>query len=160
MTPITALGDLHMDPVGPVPAFIDGWLLADLPPAAIESLVAAAGADSGSPLLSVEVRHLGAGLADTVPDHGALASLDAGFAVAIYGVVPDAERTLAAGRHAVTLRAALAPWEAEYNYPNFAEHSFDLADLFAPETRERLSRVKAQYDPSNRILATHPVPGV
>ena len=148
-----------MDPVGPVPAFIDGWLLADLPPAAIETLVAAAGPGSRSPLLSVELRHLGAGLADTGPDHGALASLDAGFAIAVYSVVPDTERALAAGRHAAALRAALAPWEAEHNYPNFAERSFDLADLFAPAERERLSRVKSQYDPSNRILATHPVPG-
>ena len=87
-----------MDPVGPVPAFIDGWLLADLPPAAIETLVAAAGAGSRSPLLSVELRHLGARLADTGPDHGALASLDAGFAVAVYSVVPDTDRALAAGR--------------------------------------------------------------
>ena len=49
----TALGALHMDPVDPVPASIDGRLLADLTPAAIDALVEAAGPKSGSPLLSV-----------------------------------------------------------------------------------------------------------
>ena len=158
MLPPTALGDLHMDPVGPVPAFIDGWLLADLPPAAIDAFVHAAGPGSGSPLLSVELRHLGARLAEAAPEHGVLASLDAGFATATYSVVPDTDRALAVGRHAATLRASLARWEAERNYPNFAERSFDLADLFSPEACERLGRVKAQYDPGNLILATHPVP--
>jgi hypothetical protein len=32
MLPPTELGALHMDPVDPAPAFIDGWLLGDLPP--------------------------------------------------------------------------------------------------------------------------------
>jgi hypothetical protein len=157
LTP-TALGDLHMDPVGPVPAFIDGWLLADLPPAAIDTVVRTAGQGSGSPLLSVELRHLGAGLSEAAPEHGALASLEASFATATYSVVPDTDSALAVGRHAATLRAALAPWEAERNYPNFAERSFDLARVFSPADRERLERVKAQYDPGDMIVASHPVP--
>jgi hypothetical protein len=157
LTP-TALGDLHMDPVGPVPAFIDGWLLADLPPAAVDTFVRTAGHGSGSPLLSVELRHLGAGLSEAAPEHGALASLEAGFATATYSVVPDTDSALAVGRHAATLRAALAPWEAERNYPNFAERSFDLARVFSPADRERLERVKAEYDPGDMIVASHPVP--
>lgn len=157
MTP-TALSDLHMDPVGPVAAFIDGWLLADLPPAAVDTFIRVAGHGSGSPLLSVELRHLGAGLSKAAPEHGALASLEAGFATATYSVVPDTDRALAVGRHAATLRAALAPWEAERNYPNFAERSFDLAQVFSPADRERLERVKAQYDPGDKIVASHPVP--
>jgi hypothetical protein len=158
MLPPSDLGELHMDPVGPVPAFIDGWLLRDLPPAAIDALVQTAGAGSGSPLLSVELRHLGARLADAAPDHGALASLEAGFATATYSVVPDTDRAIAVGRHAAMLRSSLTPWEAERNYPNFAERSFHLAELFSPAACERLGRVKAQYDPEDLIVATHPVP--
>ncbi len=158
MLPPTALGDLHMDPVGPVPAFIDGWLLADLPPAAMDAFVRTAGSGSRSPLLSVELRHLGAELADAASDHGVMASLEAEFAAATYSVVPDTDQAMAVGRHAAMLRAALASWEAERNYPNFAERSFDLGDLFSPDACQRLSQVKAQYDPGNLILATHPVP--
>ena len=160
MLPPTGLGELHMDPVGPVPAFIDGWLLRDLPAAAIDALVQTAGPGSGSPLDSVELRHLGARLADAAPDNGALASLEAGFATAAYSLVPDTDRAIAVGRHAAMLRSSLTPWEAELNYPNFAERSFDLADLFSPAACERLGRVKAQYDPGGLIVATHPVPVV
>jgi hypothetical protein len=73
--------------------------------------------------------------------------------------VPDTDRAIAVGRHAAMLRSSLTPWEAERNYPNFAERSFHLADLFSPAACERLGRVKAHYDPEDLIVATHPVPG-
>ena len=158
LTP-TALGDLHMDPVGPVPAFIDGWLLADLPPAAIDTFVRV-------PRATAPGRHCSRSSCDTWepgcprqrPSTARLASLEAGFATATYSVVPDTDSALAVGRHAATLRAALAPWEAERNYPNFAERSFDLARIFSPADRERLERVKAQYDPGGHDPGGHPVP--
>src|SRR3954447_3366546 len=56
-TPATELQTLHMDPPHPVPGRGDHMLLRDLTRAGIESVVAAAGAESASPLLSVEFRH-------------------------------------------------------------------------------------------------------
>jgi FAD/FMN-containing dehydrogenase len=61
-------------------------------------------------------------------------------------------------RHSAIVRAALAPWEAERNYPNFAERSLGGSDFYSPETCERLRRVKAQYDPRNLIRSSHPIP--
>ncbi len=123
-----------MDPIGPVPAIIDGWLLRDLPAAAIDALIQTVGPGSGSPLLSVELRHLGGRLADAAPGHGALASLEAGFATATYSVVPDTDRAIAVGRHAAMLRSSLAPWEAERNYPNFAERRSTWPTSSRPQT--------------------------
>jgi FAD/FMN-containing dehydrogenase len=157
MLPPTGLGAVHMDPVDPVPAFVDGWLLADLPSAAIDALVEAAGAGSGSPLLSVELRHLGGALADAAADHGALASLDAKFLTATISLVPNANMAAAVERHAAIVRASLAPWEAERNYPNFAERSFQGPAFHSPPTLKRLGRVKAQYDPRDLIRSTHPI---
>jgi FAD/FMN-containing dehydrogenase len=154
----TELGALHMDPVDPVPASIDGWLIADLPSAAIDALVEVAGAESGSPLLSVELRHLGGALVDAAPEHGALASLDARFATATISLVPNSDMAAAVERHSAIVRAAMAPWEAERNYPNFAERSFSVSDFHSPATCERLGRVKAQYDPRDLIRSTHPIP--
>jgi hypothetical protein len=158
MLPPTELGTLHMDPVAPVPVSIDGWLLADLPPAAVDALVEAAGPESGSPLVSVELRHLGGALADAAPGHGALASLDARFATAVLGLVPNPDVAAAVVGHSATVRAALAPWQAERNYPNFAERSFKVSDFHSPATCERLGHVKARYDPRDLIRSTHPVP--
>ncbi len=157
MLPPAGLGALHMDPVDPVEVFVDGELLGDLSPAAIDALVETAGPGSGSPLLSVELRHLGGALADTGPEHGALASLDARFASATIGLVVN-ENMAALQRQGRNVRSALAPWEAPLNYPNFAERSYDVSDLFPPATCDRLSRVKVRYDPQNLIRSTHPVP--
>lgn len=157
MMPPTGLGALHMDPVDPSPAFVDGLLLADLPAAAVDALVGAAGPGSGSPLLSVEVRHLGGALAEAAPGHGALASLEAGFAEVTVSLVLNPAMAAAVERHADTVRSALAPWDAGRNYANFAELSTDAADLFSPATGERLRRVKTKYDPKDLLRSTHPI---
>jgi FAD/FMN-containing dehydrogenase len=78
--PVDGLGELHMDPPQPVPFAGDGMLLSELPADAVDALVGIAGAGSGSPLLSVEVRHLGGALASASASNGALSSIDAGFA--------------------------------------------------------------------------------
>ena len=58
------LQELHMDPPGPMPGAGDGFLLDTLDAEALDALVAAAGPGSGSPLVSVELRHLGGALTD------------------------------------------------------------------------------------------------
>ena len=68
--PVEELKHLHMDPDHPVPGAGDGMLLSDLPAEAVEAIVKAAGTESGSPLLSVEVRHLGGALSRVQPGHG------------------------------------------------------------------------------------------
>ena len=74
---------------------------------------------------------------------------------------PHSRRSCCDGRRAVDsaiVRAALAPWEAKRNYPNFAERSFSVSDFYSSSTCERLGRVKAQYDPRDLIRSTHPIP--
>src|SRR5436190_3250335 len=83
--PATELQTLHMDPPHPVPGIGDHMLLRDLTRAGIESVVAAAGAESASPLLSVEFRHLGGALGRAELGNGATASLDAAFALFAVG---------------------------------------------------------------------------
>jgi FAD binding domain len=158
MLPPTGLGALHMDPVEPVAVSIDGWLMADLPPAAIDALVGAAGPGSGSPLLSLEVRHLGGALGNAAPQHGALASLEGRFATVAIGAIPTAQDAAAVERRSTAVRAALAPWAAERNYANFAGPSARVSDFHSGATFRRLARVKAEYDPHDLIRSAHPVP--
>jgi hypothetical protein len=152
------LGSLHMDPITPVPTWTDGWLLSDLPPAGVDALVRAAGPGSGSPLLSVELRQLGGAVALRSPDHGALDSLDARFAVATINFLPSADAAAAVENQAATVRLALAPWEAGHSYRNFAERARGVSDFHAPETLRRLRTVRARYDPVGLIRSPHPVP--
>ncbi len=160
MLPPAGLGALHMDPIDPVPAFVDGYLLADLSPAAIDALVAAAGPGSGSPLLSVEMRHLDGALADAAPEHGALASLEGRFAAAAISLVLNEAMAVAVERHARLVRSALAPWKAQRSYRNFDEQAANLSDLYSPAACERLGRVKARYDPGDLVRSAGPAPAV
>ncbi len=85
MVPPDALGYLHLDPEDPVPALSGHQMLDELPAEAIDALIGAAGPESGSPLLSVELRHLGGALAEAKPDAGALAGLNQSFAMFAVG---------------------------------------------------------------------------
>jgi hypothetical protein len=157
LTPVAALQHVHMDPEHPVPGVGDGLLLDDLPAAGIDALVAAAGPGSGSPLLSVEVRQLGGALGRPAAGGGAVSHLDADFAVFSVGIAMSPEQGAAVAAHMESVREALAPWEAETTYLNFAERDVPGDRIFGPYTHHRLRAVKAAYDPADRFRSNHPV---
>ena len=86
MMPTSELSLVNMDPDFPLPYAGDGILLTDLPPAAIDAMVEAF---VGSPLLHVEVRHLGGAAAIRSPDHGVLDAIDQPFVCFTFGLAPD-----------------------------------------------------------------------
>ena len=156
--PPTGLAALHMDPPDPSPAVLDGAMLTEFPAAAIEALLSVAGAGSGSPLLSVELRQLGGALGVDAPGCGALGHLEAELALGIVSMAVDEAMAAGAYRHISLVKSALARWTAPRNYLNFAEHA-PLSEILPPETCARLARIKAVYDPDDRIVSGHPVGG-
>ncbi|HEX6663696.1 MAG TPA: FAD-binding oxidoreductase, partial [Gaiellaceae bacterium] len=156
-TPVGSLSSLHMDPEHPVPGAGDGMLLGDFPEEAIDALVEAAGAGSGSPLLSVEVRHLGGALARPAPGAGALATIDAAFAVFAVGMAPTPERGAAVRAHVELVQTALAEWDAGRDYLNFTERRERGDRLFGAVAHRRLQAVKARVDPDDVFRSNHPI---
>jgi hypothetical protein len=134
-------------------------LLADLPPAAVDELVRVAGAESGSPLLSVEIRQLGGELARARPENGALASLEGGYGLYAVGVAPTPELAAAVRENLDALLEALAPWGASRAYLNFAESGRSPEALWGGEVAARLRRLKEAVDPDDVIRGNHPVVG-
>jgi FAD/FMN-containing dehydrogenase len=155
--PIERLSSLHMDPEHPVPGAADGMLLRDFPEGAIDAIVAAAGAGSGSPLLSVEVRHLGGALGRMQPGHGALATIEAGFAMFAVGMAMTPELGASVRAHIEIVQAALASWDAGRNYLNFTERRERGERLFGSTTYRRLQSVKGKVDPEDVFRSNHPV---
>jgi hypothetical protein len=133
-------------------------LLDELPPAAIDAIVEAVGPDSGSPLLSLELRLLGGALAEAPPDAGALASLDQAFLTLGVGMVMDPDMAPAINTHLDLVSTALEPWESGVKYANFVEVPIDTRMLYPPETFDRLQEVKARYDRQDLFRANHPIP--
>jgi FAD binding domain len=153
--PTTELTSIHMDPEQPVPGSGDGMLLEDVTPDAVDTLAALV---PGSPLLSVELRHLGGELGRPRADHGAVGSLDAGFAMFAVGIAATPALQQAVDEHVDRVRAALAPWEAITTYANFAERPTDPRRIWPEHVYHRLRRIKAQVDPGGLIRANHAIP--
>ncbi len=89
--PPPGLSHLHNDPPEPVPGAGDGVMLDECTDAAIERLCEAAGAGSGTPLLSVEIRHVGGAAGRPDPQGGALDHIPADFAVYAVGIAATPE---------------------------------------------------------------------
>jgi hypothetical protein len=156
--PAAALQELHMDPPNPVPGIGDHMLIRDLTRAGIEQIGRVAGADSSSPLLSVEFRHLGGALGRAELGSGATASLDAGFAMFAVGMTMDPVMTAAVKAYLPVVKEALARYDSGREYLNFAEHSTDPRRLWSIDSYQRLRRVKAEHDPRDMFRSNHPVP--
>jgi hypothetical protein len=155
--PAPALSGLHMDPPEPVPALTDHRMVGDLPGEGVDALVEAAGPGSGSPLLSIELRHLGGALARSAPEHGALDTLGGDYAMFAVGVPMSDELAAASEETFARVGEALAPYDSGRAYLNFQERPTDPARLFEQGTYRRLRAVRAEHDRDEVFRANHAV---
>jgi len=157
MIPAPALQQLHMDPDQPVPNQGDGAFLADLPEAAIDAVLALAGPDADTSLLSVEVRHLGGALARPAPGAGAQPAIDAAYVMFAVGFTPTPELARPVRAQAQAIKDALSPWHASYDYYNFEETPGAASTVLPAASYRRLQEIKARHDPDQVIISAHPV---
>jgi hypothetical protein len=155
--PMPELSGLHMDPEHPVPAVGDGLLLDSLPGDAVDELVRVAGPGSASPLVSLEVRHLGGAFGRSRPEHAALASLDADYALWGVGIAATPEQAAASAAHVSVVREAMSPWTARQMIINFAETRRDPETFWSDEAYARLRSLKEAIDPGDLFRSNQPV---
>jgi FAD binding domain-containing protein/berberine-like enzyme len=155
--PARELSTLHMDPPNPVPGVGDGLLLGSADADTVAAIVASAGADSGSSLLSVEMRQLGGALDRRAPGDGAATFAGCEYAVFAVGIAATPELYAASERDSRRVVAALEPWDSGRDYMNFRETRSSGARLFSAEIHERLRAIKRRVDPRDLIRSNHPV---
>ncbi len=154
--PPAGIAELHMDPPEPGPALGDGMLLGDLDAAALEAWLGVVGPGTDSPLVSVELRHLGGALGRPAVGGGALDSVPGKFLQFAVGIVPEPGlREPVVGR-VTQLEAAMEPWNAG-RYRSFCTHPTAPEEALPAEACERLRAVKAKYDPDGLFLSNQPV---
>jgi FAD/FMN-containing dehydrogenase len=156
--PVAELRRLAMDPEQPVPGMGDHVLLGELTPEAVDALVRVGGADSGTPLIGLQVRQLGGALARERDGAGALGSLDGEHVAFGVGAVVDEASRAAVNEHLDLVSEELAPYSTGRRFLNFAERPGDVSAFFSPEAWRRLTAAKAEYDPGDLFRANHPVP--
>ncbi|HWH95091.1 MAG TPA: hypothetical protein VNT03_14610, partial [Baekduia sp.] len=148
------------DPEQPGSARGDGLLLKELTPDAVRAVVDVVTDERLAGVLGViELRQLGGALGRPAPaGHGALASVEAGWAFFAGGSAPDATARDTVLSALGEVRERLAPWTADQVLLNASAGGIDPAAAFTPDTWERLQRVRDAYDPDRVILATHDGP--
>jgi hypothetical protein len=156
MQPPAGISGLHMDPADPAPYAAYGMLLEALPEEGIDAFVGAVGPDSGTHLLSVEIRHDGGAMARGGPSHGAMDCLPGEFLMFGVNVVPEPAAMAPTKAWLGAMEEAMKPWDVG-RYLNFSDESEDIAVAYPPATVERLRAAKAKYDPENFFHSNHPV---
>jgi FAD binding domain len=153
--PPSGLPAVHMEPEEPVPGLVYTASLREAPQEAIDAFTETAGPDSGSPLLSAELRQCGGALAEPAEGAGALSHLDAEYVFCGIGLPMSPEMGEAIDERIDAICQALEPWSTKRCYFNFADRPTDAEALFDPETLERLRETKRRYDPDGLISGNH-----
>jgi hypothetical protein len=155
--PGEGLCKIHMDPEQPVPGIGHHDVIGELPDEAIDAFVSVAGPDAGSPLLLAELRQLGGALGRAAENAGALASIDAAFAMFAIGLPMTPELGQMIPGYLDRVQDTMKPWASDGGYFNFAERPCDLDAILPPAVCERLREVKHRWDPDGLIGANHAV---
>jgi FAD/FMN-containing dehydrogenase len=153
--PPVGLSYIHMDPEEPMPGMSDSALLDGLTAETIDALVDVTGPDSGSPLLMVELRHIGGALGRHAG--GALGRFDGEYLYFAGGIPMDAAVVAALEAHFAVVAAALAPQASGGQYLNFADRPTDPAAFYGEANYARLRRIKAEVDPLELFVGNHQI---
>lgn len=155
--PISQLGMICNEPVDPMPALEHSALLTDFSDEAIQGLLDVAGHEVESPLIVVQVRHLGGAFTRGTACDGPSGAVLEPYQLFALGVpmvpelVPAIEGSLAA------MKSALAPHYSGRTFFTFLGNRDDPAPAFSPEALARLQSIKAAVDPNGVIRSNRPV---
>lgn len=148
-----------MDPDQPVPVTTAGAMIGELSDGAIDHLIGLAGPDS--PLMMVEVRHLG-GASRREPEHpSAISHRDAGYTLGIGAMTPTAEEVATVNTYVRNALLDLAPYLHPGNVLNWlpSDSTDDqVRAAFSDATYARLREIKRAYDPDNVFRFTQNIP--
>ncbi len=151
--PVAAMDAISMDPVDPMGAVQYSELLRDLTPEAIDALIEVAGADSGSPLIMLELRQLGGTLWGRQEDLNLMGSGDSKFIMNAIGATFTPEMMEGVRAHLARVAEVTRPYQTGDTYINFMELDYASAErvraAYPPEDFERLVALKDSYDPQN-----------
>jgi hypothetical protein len=157
--PFASIGEIHMDPVDPMPYFDRSVCLEEFSEKTAQAFVELTGAESGCTLANVEIRALG-GAFDREPEFpNSVPSRGLPYVVFAFAVgAPDQAATLRADL--ARLVDGLAPWAAERNMVNFlspdeATDTEGVRAVYGAERFDRLASVKKRYDPANVFRFNH-----
>lgn len=157
--PVDQVGEIHVDPVQPLPYVEAGLGLAEFSVDTIAAFVGVTGPESDCSLASVEVRALGGAL-DREPEvANAVPSRGLPFISFAFGVGGPADAAVL-DNSLTAYRTALVPWASDRNVMNFvppdeAKHQGEVRRLYGRARHDRLVAAKRRHDPDNLFRVNH-----
>lgn len=154
--PYADIDMVHNDPREPMPFTEGGMLLREIPAAAADALIEAAGPDSGCTLLLVELRLMGGAFtAGPAPD--AVSGRDAAFFASMIAQLGQTDLTTARAE-IDRVREVLRPWATGGGAVNVnGPVEPGDAPLWPSDTSERLAALRNRYDRYGTIRSGHTV---
>ena len=153
--PFSDVATISNDPVDPSPVFSTAAWLRELSDEAIDLLIQHVPATNGpSPLIFAELRHAGGAVSRVQANSGAYGNREAPLLLHLLSMAPTQEAFRHLQQYTGDLKQALQPYLTGGVYLNFLhgeESRQRVADGYAPEGFQRLKRLKAAYDPENRL---------
>ena len=107
-----------------------------------------------SPITKTELRHAGGAIARVDTQASAYGNRDSTLILNLIGMVPTPEARQKLAQYNAEFKQALLPHLTGGVYMNFLEGDearTRTQDAYAPEAFQRLTTLKAQYDPDNRF---------
>jgi len=151
------LGSISAEPTEPTMSSAFGVALERFDEAAGAALLEAVGPQAQTPLVAVQIRHLGGAFADEVAGGGVAGAVAEPYlcgAVAV-AVTPEAAAAGVAGF--ARLEAAFGQDAAQRLPFNALGAADPVSRAFAPDDLDRLRQLKRERDPDNRIRSNRPL---
>lgn len=154
---VAELGGVSEEPTNPSPAVSWSSLLTGFDARAAARLLETAGDRTRTPLMTVQVRHLGGALADPGRRPAVVSRVPEPFMVFALGMPATPELAAALPLGFAAVADALTPEATGRTVPTFLGVTDTLARAFSPEQLGMLVRVKQSADPAGTIRGNYPV---
>lgn len=153
---VEEMATLADEPTEPMPGLLRSTIIDDLDDATIDRLVAVIGPGTRTPLMMLQVRHVGGALSRSSLADGAHGPLPGEYNVQALGVpaVPELVQPILTCLDQVL--DAVAQQSTGRTAMNFLDHD-QSNGWWSPATRARLQGVKRATDPSGLFLSNRPV---
>jgi hypothetical protein len=157
--PADHLGEICAEPVDPMPAAEWSRLMTDFDDETLAALLAEVGHEATTPLMIVQIRHLGGALARGRAGDGPSGAVAEPYQLFALGVPMFPELAAALEMAFVGLQVALDGHLSERTFFTFLGSDSDPSRAFAPGGLDRLREIKRAVDPHGVIRSNRPVLG-
>lgn len=157
--PYTQAGTIHNDPPAPGTFESGTAMLGELDAAFVRALLELAGPHVPVPHV-VELRHLGGRLAHSVGAGNAVGNRDARYVINVVSRLERADIDEVRPAHERVF-AAIEPWctgGKALNFMNGEKDAEHVRAAYDPKDYQRLTELKAVYDPENMFRLNHNIP--